>query len=358
MRRHRVAVIPGDGIGKEVIPVGLQVLEETARLEGFELETQHFPWSCEYYLETGQMMAPDWQDQLRGFDTIYFGAVGWPERVPDHVSLWGLILPIRKTFDLYANVRPVKLLRGVRGPLAGKGPEDIDIICVRENTEGEYAGVGGRVNPGTPQEVAVQTAVFTRRSTERIIRYAFDLARQRPKKQLASITKSNAQQYAMVFWDEVAAEVARDYPDITLRSYHVDAAAARFVTHPETLDVVVASNLFADILTDIGGAIQGSLGLAASANIDPERRNPSLFESVHGSAPDIMGKGIANPIATIWAGALMLDFLGEKTGGRRVMRAIEHVTEAGQSLTPDMGGEAHTHDVGDAITAALAKVGE
>ena len=358
MRRHRVAVIPGDGIGKEVIPVGLQVLEETARLEGFELETQHFPWSCEYYLETGRMMAEDWQAQLKGFQAIYFGAVGWPERVPDHVSLWGLILPLRKTFDLYANIRPVKLLRGVRGPLAGKGPDDIDIICVRENTEGEYAGVGGRLNPGTPDEVALQTGVFTRRSTERIIRYAFELARQRPKKHVASITKSNAQQYAMVFWDEVAAAVARDYPDVTLRSYHVDAAAARFITHPETLDVVVASNLFADILTDIGGAIQGSLGLAASANIDPERRNPSLFESVHGSAPDIMGKGIANPIATIWAGALMLDFLGEKSGSRRVMRAIEHVTEAGQCLTPDLGGEGRTHEVGDAITAALAHVGD
>ena len=358
MRRHRVAVIPGDGIGKEVIPVGLQVLEETARLEGFELETQHFPWSCEYYLETGRMMAEDWQAQLKGFQAIYFGAVGWPERVPDHVSLWGLILPLRKTFDLYANIRPVKLLRGVRGPLAGKGPDDIDIICVRENTEGEYAGVGGRLNPGTLDEMALQTGVFTRRSTERIIRYAFELARQRPKKHVASITKSNAQQYAMVFWDEVAAAVARDYPDVTLRSYHVDAAAARFITHPETLDVVVASNLFADILTDIGGAIQGSLGLAASANIDPERRNPSLFESVHGSAPDIMGKGIANPIATIWAGALMLDFLGEKSGSRRVMCAIEHVTEAGQCLTPDLGGEGRTHEVGDAITAALAHVGD
>lgn len=357
MRRHRVAIIPGDGIGQEVIPVGLHVLQAAAKIDGFELETETFPWGCEYYLETGRMMAEDWTDQLRRFETIYFGAVGWPERVPDHISLWGLILPIRKTFDLYANVRPVKLLRGVRGPLAGKGPADIDMICVRENTEGEYAGVGGRVNQGTPDEVALQTAVFTRRATERIVRYAFDLARQR-RKQLASITKSNAQQYGMVFWDEVVAHVARDYPDINWRSYHVDAAAARFVTHPETLDVVVASNLFADILTDIGGAIQGSLGLAASANIDPERRNPSLFESVHGSAPDIMGKGIANPIATIWAGSLMLDFLGERAAAARVMRAIEHVIEAGKLLTPDLGGTASTREVGEAIAAALHEVGD
>lgn len=352
MRRHRVAVVPGDGIGQEVIPIGLRVLEETAKIEGFELETEHFPWGCEYYLETGRMMAEDWQEQLRRFDTIYFGAVGWPERVPDHVSLWGLILPIRKAFDLYANVRPVKLLPGVRGPLAGKGPEHIDILCIRENTEGEYAGVGGRLNPGTPDEVALQTGVFTRRGTERVLRFAFDQARQR-RKQLASITKSNAQQYAMVFWDEVTAEVARDYPDVSWRSYHVDAAAARFVTHPETLDVVVASNLFADILTDIGGAIQGSLGLAASANLDPERRSPSLFESVHGSAPDIMGMGIANPIATVWAGSLMLDFLGEKQGARRVMRAIERLTAEGKMLTPDLGGIASTREMGDALVAAL-----
>ncbi|HEX2171397.1 MAG TPA: tartrate dehydrogenase, partial [Dehalococcoidia bacterium] len=346
-----------DGIGQEVIPVGLHVLEEAARIEGFELEPEEFPWGCEYYLETGRMMAEDWQDQLRGFETIYFGACGWPERVPDHVSLWGMILPIRKQFDLYANVRPVKLLKGVRGPLVGKGPGDIDILCVRENTEGEYAGVGGRLNQGTPDEVALQTAVFTRRSTERIIRYAFDLARQR-RKQLASITKSNAQQYGMVFWDEVTAAVARDYPDVAWRSYHVDAAAARFVTHPETLDVVVASNLFADILTDVGGAIQGSLGLAASANIDPERRNPSLFESVHGSAPDIMGMGIANPIATIWAGSLMLDFLGERSAAQRVMRAIERVTEEAKFLTPDMGGVANTKEVGEAVQQALHEVGE
>ena len=308
-KRHRVAVIPGDGIGREVIPAGLSALGAVAARCGFAFDFVEFPYGCEYYARTGRMMEPSGLDQLAAFDAIYLGAVGDPS-VPDHVSLGELILPIRQRFDQYVNLRPIRLLPGVVSPLSGCGPADIDMICVRENSEGEYAGVGGRVYAGTPHEVAAQTSIFTRRGIERVVRYAFDLASCRPRKELASATKSNALQYSMVLWDTVVDEVSREYPTVSCRKYHVDALAARMVTNPATVDVIVASNLFGDILTDLGAALCGSLGLAASGNINPERRSPSMFEPIHGSAPDIAGRGIANPIGAIWAGALMLDHLG------------------------------------------------
>ncbi|MCL6500259.1 MAG: tartrate dehydrogenase, partial [Firmicutes bacterium] len=309
MRTYRVAVIPGDGIGREVIPEGVRVLRAAARRFRFSVDTVEFPWGCGYYLQHGVMMPSDGLEQLRAFDAILLGAVGDP-RVPDHVSLWGLLLRIRKGFDLYVNLRPVRLLEGVPGPLAGRGPADVDMVFVRENTEGEYAGVGGRVAEGTPDEVALQTAVYTRRGTERVLRYAFELA-QRRRRRLASVTKSNALQYTAVLWDEVTERVARDYPEVEVWRLHVDAAAYHMVLNPQRFDVVVGSNLYADILTDLGAALQGSLGLAASANLDPTRRFPSLFEPVHGSAPDIAGRGVANPLATFWSVSLMLDHLGE-----------------------------------------------
>src|SRR5919199_818079 len=324
MRNHRVALIPGDGIGKDVIAEGIKVLKAAQEVAGdFRIEYEEFPWSCAYYLEHGQMMPDDGLKVLSEFDAIYLGAVGFPSLVPDHISLWGLLLPIRKTFDLYVNLRPCRLLPGTRGPLRDKGPGEIDFVCIRENTEGEYAGVGGRVHVGTEHEVAIQEIVFTRHAVERIIRYAFELARREGRKKVTSVTKSNAMQYNMVFWDDVFREVAAQYPDIRSDQVHVDAMAARFVRNPELLDVVVASNLFADILTDLAGALQGSLGVPPSANVNPDRKVPGFFEPVHGSAPDIAGQGIANPIATIWAGALMLDFLGETEGAPLLMQAIE-----------------------------------
>ncbi len=353
MRRHRIALIPGDGIGKDVIAAGMRVLEAVTRSAGdVALEADSFPWGCQYYLEHGVMMPADGMETLRRYDAIYFGAVGLPAAVPDHISLWGLILPIRKAFDQYVNMRPVRLLPGIAGHLRTKGAADIDFVVIRENTEGEYAGAGGRVHTGTPHEAAVQTTIFTRMGVERIIRYAFELARTRRKK-VTSATKSNAMQHVMVFWDEVFSAVAREYPDVQTEKWHVDALCARFVTHPQTLDVVVGSNLFGDILSDLGGALMGSLGMPASANINPERRFPSMFEPVHGSAPDIMGKGIANPIAAIWAGAMMLDFLGEPAAAQRVRAAVEAVTADGRVLTPDLGGAARTEDVTDAVCARL-----
>lgn len=349
MRRHRVAVIPGDGVGREVVPVGVRVLEAVA--DGFALDFHELPWGSGFYREAGRMMPEDALETLRGFDAIYLGAVGSPE-VPDHVTLWGLLLPIRQRFDQYVNLRPVKLFPGVRCPLAGKGPEHIDMVCVRENSEGEYSGVGGRVHAGLPQEVALQVDVFTRTGVERISRYAFELARRR-RGRLASITKSNASPYSYVLWDEVVAEVACDYPDVALERLLVDAAAALFVTQPERFDVVVASNLFADILTDIGAVIQGSMGLAASANVNPEGGCPGMFEPVHGSAPDIAGKGIANPIGAVWAGALMLEDLGEQAAADRVMGAVAAVLEAGEAVTPDLGGRATTEDTAQALLHAL-----
>ena len=353
MRNYKIALIPGDGIGQEVIPAGMEVLQTVARRDGgFTLQTETFPWGCQYYLDHGVMMPADGLEKLRQFDAIYFGAVGLPSAVPDHISLWGLILPIRKAFDQYVNLRPVRLLPGIPGHLRTKTSKDIDFVVIRENTEGEYAGAGGRVHQGTPDEVVIQTTIFTRRGVERIIRYAFEQARRRRKK-VTSATKSNAMQHVMVFWDEVFAQVAREYPDVATEKWHVDALAARFITHPQTLDVVVGSNFFGDILSDIGGALMGSLGMPASANINPERRYPSMFEPVHGSAPDIMGKEIANPIATIWAGAMMLEFLGEEAAARRVQEAVEAVTADGHVLTPDLGGTARTGDVTAAVCARL-----
>ena len=352
MKHYRLAVIPGDGIGREVVPEGLRVLRAAGARFGFEIETVEFPWGCAYYLEHGEMMDADGLARLRDFDAIYLGAVGDP-RVPDHVSLWGLLLRIRKAFDQYANVRPIRLLEGIPGPLAGRRPGDVDILFVRENTEGEYSGLGGRLNPGTPHEVALQTTVFTRRSTERILRFAFEQARLRRKK-LAHVTKSNAMQYTAVMWDEVADAVAHDYPDVQVRKLHVDAAAYQMVLHPDWFDVMVGSNLFADILTDLGAALQGSLGLAASANLDPTRANPSMFEPVHGSAPDIAGKGVANPLAAIWTASLMLEHLGEAEAAAALFEALQTVVRSGELRTPDLGGHSTTAEVGGAVSEAVA----
>jgi tartrate dehydrogenase/decarboxylase/D-malate dehydrogenase len=349
MKSYSIALIPGDGIGVDVIDASWLVLGAAARRFDFELASRTFPWSCEYYLEHGVMMPADGIEQLRAFDAIFLGAVGWPARVPDAVSLHGLLLPIRKSFDLYVNARPHRLLTGVEGPLRSNG---FDILCIRENTEGEYSGAGGRVHQGTANEVAVETSIFTRNGVERILRYGFEAARTRSGK-MASVTKSNAQKYSMVFWDEITDALAAEYPDVNVSRYHVDAVAARFVTHPETLDVVVASNLFGDILTDLGAAIQGGLGFAASANINPAGGVPSMFEPVHGSAPDIAGKGIANPLATIWAGALMLEHLGEQQAASALIAAMENVTAQRTALTPDMGGTSSTMEVADAVINAL-----
>ncbi len=346
MKSHRIALIPGDGIGKAVTQAAWQVLQAAAKRGGFTLEGTDFPWSCEYYRETGAMMPEDGIETLRSFDAILLGAVGWPAEVPDSVSLHGLLLPIRKQFTQYANIRPHRLLPGVQGPLRAEG---FDILCIRENTEGEYSGAGGRVHQGTADEVAVETSIFTRIGVERILRFGFEQARARRKK-LASVTKSNAQKHSMVFWDEVTREVAADYPDVEVTQYHIDAIAARMVMAPGSLDVVVASNLFGDILTDLGAAIQGGLGFAASANINPDRSAPSMFEPVHGSAPDIAHLGTANPIAAIWSGAMMLDHLGEGEAARAVMKAIETATANGVGTVP---GKDQTDTITQAVLAAL-----
>ncbi len=347
MKTHSIALIPGDGIGKAVTGATWQVLQAVAPKNGFALKGESFPWSCAYYHETGSMMPADGIETLRKFDAIYLGAVGWPAQVPDSVSLHGLLLPIRKAFVQYANIRPHRLLPGVTGPLRSEG---FDILCIRENTEGEYSGAGGRVHSGTKDEVAVETAIFTRVGVERIIRFGFEQARTRRKK-LASVTKSNAQKYSMVFWDEVTKDVAKDYPDVEVSHYHIDAMAARMVMAPESLDVIVASNLFGDILTDLGAAIQGGLGYAASANINPDRNAPSMFEPVHGSAPDIAHLGIANPIAAIWSGAMMLDHLGEHQAAKDVMSAIETATAQGIGT---IAGQDKTDRITQAVLDALA----
>lgn len=355
MRVYRLAVVPGDGIGPEVITESVQTLLAIANKHGgFRFDTQQFDWGTERYLRGGALMPQDALEVLqRGdFDGILLGPVGDP-RVPDHITLWGLLLPIRQGFDQYVNLRPTRLLPGVKSPLVSKGVSTIDMVCVRENTEGEYAGVGGRVHRGTEEEVAIQSTVFTRTGTERIIRYAFEYARRHGRKKVTSATKSNSLQYNMVFWDEVFQEVASDYPDIVHEQQLVDSLAARFVSQPESLDMVVASNLFGDILTDLGAAITGSLGLAPSANLNPERRFPSLFQAIHGSAPDIAGKGIANPIASIWSGQMLLDFLGEYEAASALMRAIEQVLADGQVCTPDLGGTATTRQMGHAIREQL-----
>lgn len=356
MRNYRIAVLPGDGIGNEVIPEGIKALEAAAKKTGsFSIEWQAYPWGSDYYQKTGRMMPVDALKILSDFDAIYFGAIGMPAVIPDHVTLWEFILPLRQGFDQYVNYRPTHLLKGMISPLRDKGPEDIDFVVIRENTEGEYSGAGGRTHRQTGQEVAVQTSIFTRFGTERVMRYAFELANTR-KHKLTSATKSNACQYSMVFWDEVFEELKAQYPDVSTEKWHVDALAARFVTCPEALDVVVASNLFGDILSDLGGAIQGSLGLVPSGNLNPEKKYPSLFEPVHGSAPDIMGKGIANPIATIWAGSLMLDFLGENEAARIVLQAIENTAPRKEILTPDLGGKGTTSQLGHAICSAIEAI--
>jgi tartrate dehydrogenase/decarboxylase/D-malate dehydrogenase len=352
----RIAVIPGDGIGQEVVPEGIRVLDRLAGLSGgkFSFTYEEFPWGCRYYQETGRMIDEAALETLKGFDAIYFGAVGWPG-VPDHISLWGLRLAICQGFDQYVNIRPVQLLPGVESPLRRATRENMDWIVVRENSEGEYAGIGGRnlSGRGRGKEVAIQAGLFTEEGCERVIRYAFNLAMTRKRKKVTSVTKSNAQQYGMVLWDEVFHRVSAELPDVETEQWLVDAMAARFVLRPDTLEVVVASNLFADILSDLGSALAGSLGIAASANLNPERRFPSMFEPVHGSAPDIAGQGIANPIAAVWSAALMLDHLGLPAEAASIMAAIEAVTAAGQ-LTPDLGGTCTTREVGDAILAALS----
>jgi tartrate dehydrogenase/decarboxylase/D-malate dehydrogenase len=348
---YRLAVIPGDGIGVDVTPVGLAVIERVGEITGsFAIEPVEYPWSCQFYLRTGMMMPPDALTILADHDAILLGAVGFPG-VPDHISVSGLVLPIRQGFDQYVNLRPVQLFEGVPSRLAGRGPADIDMVCVRENTQGEYSGIGGRLRLGDYDEVATDTSVFTRKGVERVARYAFELARTRRRK-VASATKSNALRNTSVLWDEVVARVAQEYQDVELTSYLVDALAARFITHPQTLDVVVGSNLFGDILTDIGSAIQGSIGMGASANLDPTRRHPSMFEPIHGSAPDIAGQGIANPVGTIWASAMLLTHLGELEGSELVMRAMRQVLRDGPR-TPDLGGTATTSEVGQAVVAAL-----
>lgn len=352
MKVFKIATIPGDGIGKEVVPAGQQVLDTAAQVHGgYRFDYDHFDWSCEYYLKHGQMMPPDGLDILRGYDAIFLGAVGFPG-VADHVSLWGLLLPIRRGFRQYINLRPVKLLPGVKTPLAGRTCKDIDFLVVRENNEGEYSNMGGRLYQGTAQEVVVQNTVFTRYGVERVVRYAFELARKTGKKRVTSATKSNGINHTMPFWDEIFSAISKEYPDLTSDKFHIDALSARFVTHPDHFGVVVGSNLFGDILTDLGAAIAGSIGIAPSANLNPEGDYPSLFEPVHGSAPDIAGKGIANPMGQIWCGAMMIDHLGFPESAEQVMQAMEAVLKEG-GLTPDLGGKATTAQVAAAVCANL-----
>ncbi len=348
---HRIAVIPGDGIGKEVVPPAQRVLEEVGRARGFSFAWTEFDWSCERYARLGAMMPDDGIDQLREHDQVFLGAVGFPG-VPDHVSLWGLLIPIRRSFDQYVNLRPVQLLPGVSSPLAGRRPGDIDIVVVRENSEGEYSLIGGRHGEGD-DELAVQQSVFTRRGVERIARYAFELAGAR-RGAVCSATKSNGIVHTMPFWDEILGGVAAEYPDIAFEQVHVDALAARFVLAPQHLDVVVGSNLFGDILSDLAAAVAGSLGVAPSANIDPSRKHPSMFESVHGSAPDIAGRGVANPVAQILAGAMMLEHLGEERAAEGVRSAVGTVLGEGQYVTADLGGSATTDQCAEAVSGVLA----
>ena len=348
VKTHKIAVIAGDGIGPEVIAEGVKVLNAAAAKDGsFAFEFEHFPWGCEYYLETGRMMPPDALETLKRFDAIFLGAVGYPG-VPDHVSLRELLLVIRHDFDQYVNIRPVKLLKGAPCPLKGVAREDVDMVFIRENSEGEYSGSGAWLYKGTPRETVIQDGVFSRHGTERIMRYAYDLAR-REGKTLTSISKGNALNYSMVFWDQIFAEVGREYPDVETHSYLVDAASMFMVKDPKRFQVVVASNLFGDILTDLGAAIAGGMGLAAGANINPERKFPSMFEPIHGSAPDIAGKGLANPLATVWSASQMLDFLGHPDSAKSLLDAIERLLVEQSPLTPDLGGTATTSEVGTAI---------
>jgi tartrate dehydrogenase/decarboxylase/D-malate dehydrogenase len=351
MKTYSVAVIPGDGIGKEVMPEGIRVVDAAAAKFGIRFEWEHLPWSCEEYAKTGKMMPDDGLDRIRRHDAIYLGAVGSPE-VPDHISLWGLLIPIRRHFQQYVNLRPVRLMPGIDSPLAGRKPGDIDFWIVRENSEGEYSSIGGRLNEGTEAELVVQETIFTRRGVDRILRYAYELARSRPKKHLTSATKSNGIAITMPYWDERVRAMAPQYPDVKTDQYHIDILTAHFVQHPDWFDVVVGSNLFGDILSDLGPAVTGTIGIAPSANLNPEREFPSMFEPVHGSAPDIAGKHIANPIGQIWSGAMMLEHLGHIDAADAIMKAIESVLRNGPR-TRDIGGHASTEDVGKAIAAAL-----
>ncbi|WP_038903473.1 tartrate dehydrogenase [Dickeya zeae] len=356
---YRIAVIPGDGIGKEVMPEGVRVLTRTAELFNIRLEWEWFDFaSADYYLQHGKMLPDNWFTLLKGFDAIYFGAVGWPDVVPDHVSLWQSLLLFRREFDQYVNLRPCRLMPGVKAPLAGRKPGDIDFYIVRENTEGEYSSVGGTMFAGTEREVVIQETVMTRVGVDRILKFAYDLAMKRPKKHLTSATKSNGIAITMPYWDSRVAEMGTRYPEVKVDKYHIDILTANFVLHPDWFDVVVASNLFGDILSDLGPACTGTIGIAPSANINPERTFPSLFEPVHGSAPDIAGKGIANPIGQIWCGAMMLEHLGHDDAGAAVLSAIERVLEQGPGnapLTKDLGGNGNTAALGEAIAQAVRR---
>jgi tartrate dehydrogenase/decarboxylase/D-malate dehydrogenase len=354
MTNYRIAVIPGDGIGKEVASEGQRVLEAAGRRFGIAFHWDEFDWSCEHYARTGAMAPPDALEQIKDHDAIYLGAVGFPG-VPDHISLWGLLIPIRRTFQQYVNLRPVRLFDGIETPLKNRGADDIDFFVVRENNEGEYSEIGGRIFEGTERETVVQEAVFTRAGVDRVLQYAFELARSRPKRHLTSATKSNGIVHTMPYWDERFAAMAEHYPDVRTDQFHIDILTAHFVQHPDWFDVVVGSNLFGDILSDLGPAIAGTIGIAPSANINPERAHPSMFEPVHGSAPDIAGNGIANPIGQIWSGAMMLDHLGHADAAAAIVGAIETVLKDRTALTPDMGGKATTVELGRAVEDAVAR---
>jgi tartrate dehydrogenase/decarboxylase/D-malate dehydrogenase len=350
----RIAVIPGDGIGKEVVPEGVRVLEKVASRFDISMSFDWFDFASQhYYLRHGQMMPEDWKEKIGSHDAIFFGAVGWPATVPDHISLWGSLLQFRREFDQYVNLRPVRLMPGVPSPLTGRHPGDIDFWVVRENTEGEYSSIGGRIFPGTEREVVLQETVMTRVGVDRVLKFAFDLAAKRPRKHLTSATKSNGISISMPYWDERVVEMAKSFPDVTWDKYHIDILTAHFVLHPDWFDVVVASNLFGDILSDLGPACTGTIGIAPSANINPERKFPSLFEPVHGSAPDIAGQGIANPVGQIWSAAMMLDHLGYREASAAIVAAIERVLAEPSLRTRDLGGKANTRECAAAIESAL-----
>ncbi|HYD75727.1 tartrate dehydrogenase [Ramlibacter sp.] len=361
MSKKRIAVIAGDGIGKEVMPEGVRVMEAAAGKFGVDLQFDHFDFSCwEYCEKHGQYLPDDWKDRIGGHDAIYFGAVGWPEKIADHTSLWQSLLLFRREFDQYVNLRPARLMPGIIAPVVRKDgsarqPGEIDMYIVRENTEGEYSSIGGRMYPGTEREIVMQETVMSRTGVDRVLKFAFELAQSRPKKHLTSATKSNGIAITMPYWDERVAEMAKAYPDVRQDKFHIDILTAHFVQRPDFFDVVVASNLFGDILSDLGPACTGTIGIAPSANLNPDRRFPSLFEPVHGSAPDIAGRNIANPIGQIWCGAMMLEFLGHKDAHDAVLRAIEQVLDpkSGAPRTPDIGGSASTQDLGRAIASAL-----
>jgi tartrate dehydrogenase/decarboxylase / D-malate dehydrogenase len=352
---YRIAVIPGDGIGKEVVPEGMRVIEAAASAFDFDVKFEEFDFaSCDYYQRHGRMMPEDWKQQIGSHDAIFFGAVGWPAVIPDHVSLWGSLIQFRREFDQYVNLRPVRLMRGVPCPLAGRSPGEIDFCVVRENTEGEYSSIGGRMFPGTEREFVVQETVMTRVGVDRILRFAFELASRRGKRHLTSATKSNGISITMPYWDERVSEMAKSYPDVRWDKYHIDILTAQFVLHPDWFDVVVASNLFGDILSDLGPACTGTIGIAPSGNINPERTFPSLFEPVHGSAPDIAGQGIANPIGQVWAAAMMLEHLGQAKAGQSIVAAIETVLSEPKLRTRDLGGQATTVECGRALSQAVS----